>query len=418
MKYGTWALGALLYFGILALWAPERWAWSTVQTGTFVLAACCAVTAQRFPGGVPGVTLMAAAAWPLVQLAAGVTFSRGLTWMAALDWWTFTAVFLATVHLLSSRAAHNWFLRASVLGGALLAVIAVGQKYSSRGAVYWIFPSGFDDDVLGPFVNRNQFAAWIELLLPIALWLAATARRRRSIYGVAAAAMFSSVIASASRAGCALVLVETAAVLILLAHRNSRREAGLFARATQFTGLAAGGILVMGYNGLLDRLAGLHSEKLRIDALRASWQMLKDRPWMGSGLGTWPTAYPAYAGFDSGLVMNQAHNDWAQCAAEGGLPFLFLLILFAALLWKPALRSIYGVGIVAFLVHALLDYPMQQRPALAACFFAIAGAVYAGRNVTHPGRNHDLLRRVGRRTNGVSRRDKAGVQAPCTANSP
>ena len=87
--------------------------------------------------------------------------------------------------------------------------------------------------------------------------------------------------------------------------------------------------------------------------------------------------YPRYAGLDTGVVVNQAHNDWAQWAAEGGLPFLVVMILFAGLLCKPAFRSIYGLGVAAVLLHALVDYPMQQRPALAAWWFAMAGAVCA-----------------------------------------
>ena len=87
--------------------------------------------------------------------------------------------------------------------------------------------------------------------------------------------------------------------------------------------------------------------------------------------------YPRYAGFDSGSYVNQAHNDWLQWAAEGGLPFAILLAIFALLLWKPAVQSIYGLGTVAFLLHALVDYPMQQRPALGAWFFALAGAAWA-----------------------------------------
>ena len=57
--------------------------------------------------------------------------------------------------------------------------------------------------------------------------------------------------------------------------------------------------------------------------------------------------YPRYAGLDTGLTVNQAHNDWAQWAAEGGLPFLLVMILFAGLLCKPAFRSIYGLGVAA-----------------------------------------------------------------------
>src|SRR5262249_55809386 len=152
---------------------------------------------------------------------------------------------------------------------------------------------------------------------------------------------------------------------------------------------------VMGYQGLLDRLAAPGTENLRLDALRASLHMIAERPWMGSGLGTWSSMYPRYASFDSGLFMNQAHNDWVQWAAEGGVPFAVLFLFFAALLWNSLFRSIYGVGAMAFLLHALVDYPMQQRPALAAWFFATAGAAYAARNAARVNREDDLLRGVG-----------------------
>ena len=61
------------------------------------------------------------------------------------------------------------------------------------------------------------------------------------------------------------------------------------------------------------------------------------------------------------MILNQAHNDWLQWAAEGGLPFVLLFAIFTAFLWKRAVPSIYGMGTVAFLLHALVDYPMQQQ---------------------------------------------------------
>ena len=365
------ALTALLWAGILAIWAPERWPWAVVQVGVFALVAGSATLPNRMRPATAA--LLAGAAWPCAQLALGQTASRGQTWVAALDWWTFALVFFISTQVFEDRRAREWFVRAAALGGAALALIAVAQTYSSHGAIYWIFPSGYSEDVLGPFVNRNQFAAWIELLFPIGLWLAATSRQARALYAVAAAVMFSAVMASGSRAGCALVVLEAVAVLVLLRRRGHR------SRAIQFGALAAAGVAVAGYQSLPGRFAGAAGDALRWDAVRASVQMVRDHPWMGSGLGTWPSLYPRYAGVDYGLYMNQAHNDWAQWAAEGGLPLLLLMIFFAATLMKPAFRSIYGVGIGAFLLHALLDYPMQQRPALAAWFFLVAGAVYAGR---------------------------------------
>jgi len=54
---------------------------------------------------------------------------------------------------------------------------------------------------------------------------------------------------------------------------------------------------------------------------------------------------------------------------------LALMLGIAAWSVKPALRSLWGVGILSVWLHALLDYPMQQRPALAAFFFAWLGAL-------------------------------------------
>ena len=64
-----------------------------------------------------------------------------------------------------------------------------------------------------------------------------------------------------------------------------------------------------------------------------------------------------------------------QWAVEGGLPFLALLLGIAVWSVRPALRSLWGVGILSVWLHALVDYPMQQRPALTVFFFALLGAL-------------------------------------------
>ena len=116
--------------------------------------------------------------------------------------------------------------------------------------------------------------------------------------------------------------------------------------------------------------------------LRSSVQMVHDRPAMGFGLGTWSTAYPAYALYDDGSFVNQAHNDWAQWAVEGGLPLAAAMLIFALLLARLAWKSLWGFGLISLLLHSLVDYPMQQRPALAGWFFALAGVLAASGTVT------------------------------------
>jgi O-antigen ligase len=133
--------------------------------------------------------------------------------------------------------------------------------------------------------------------------------------------------------------------------------------------------LVVGYEPILHRFQEAAPYSMRADFLRSSLAMVKDRPLAGFGLGAWSTAYPAYARFDDGLFANQAHNDWAQWAAEGGIPMLAMMLAVLALLARPAMRSLWGLGLLAVFVHAFVDYPFQQRPALAVFFFAMAGAL-------------------------------------------
>ena len=398
---------ALLFYATLTLWVPERWAWSLFQVGVFLLAGWRVGRARSIRPTPAAATVAVAAAWPLMQVAAGGSVAGGETWMAALDWAAFLGVFLVAKDILSGQRERHWFLGAISLGGMTVAAAAVLQDYSSAGKIFWLFPSGYTEGVLGPFVNRNQYAAWVELLLPAALYLAAT-ERRRALYGAAAAILLGSAVAGASRAGSALAALEVFAVALALTARRAAPRRAVALWAVQFGCFAAIAIAVVGWQGLRDRLGTPGTEVLRMDAVRGSLAMIQDRPWLGSGLGTWARMYPRYAGLDTGVAVNQAHNDWAQWAAEGGLPFLVVMILFAGLLCKPAFRSIYGLGVAAVLLHALVDYPMQQRPALAAWWFAMAGAVCA-REAAANGAYDDVLRRTGRARRGIARADPAGL---------
>ena len=172
----------LLFYATLTQWVPERWAWSLFQLGVFLLAGWRVGRAGSIRLTPAAAALSVAAAWPLVQVAAGGSVDRGETWMAALNWATFLVVFLVAADILRGRRERHWFLGAISVAAMIVAAAAVLQYYSSAGKIFWLFPSGYTEGVLGPFVNRNQYAAWVELLLPAPLYLAATARRGPSYW--------------------------------------------------------------------------------------------------------------------------------------------------------------------------------------------------------------------------------------------
>jgi O-antigen ligase len=134
---------------------------------------------------------------------------------------------------------------------------------------------------------------------------------------------------------------------------------------------------VVGWQVTLQKFREPEPYRVRRELLFSSLAMTADRPWTGFGLGTWPSVYPAYARFDNGLAANHAHNDWAEWAVEGGLPFVALMAMLAIWSVRPALDSLWGIGVLAVFAHSLVDYPLRE-PALAALFFLMMGAL-AGR---------------------------------------
>jgi len=369
------ALASLLMASVLTVWIRERWSVSLFEAGILALAGAWSVRMMLHPYAIrvvpalvplSGVVLIG----PL-QLMTGQTVSRWETWNALLQWSTYGMAFGLGLQIGFSPTVRAPFRRAIFYFGFGLSVISILQFFTSPGKIFWLFDSGYHNDVLGPFVNHDHYAAFIELLLPIALFEALAEPRRTLLATAAAGTMLASVIAGASRAGSFLVIAESALVLFLASRRGlpgaQRALRFLVTFALLFTA-------IVGVTHLWQRFreADLYRERGRM--LIAAAAMTCARPWTGFGLGNFENAYPRYAVFDNGTLVDHAHNDWAEWAAEGGLPFAGCLLLMAACAVRPALRTIWGVGILSLFVHCLVDYPMQ-KPALALWVFVLMGAV-------------------------------------------
>ncbi|MGC9951916.1 MAG: O-antigen ligase family protein [Bryobacteraceae bacterium] len=375
------AVAVLLSYAVLSIWIEGRWAWGLAQLAVFAGIAVWAAGQLRRPSAVRGswwlAPLCAAPLWGLLQLATYRTVYRWATWNATLTWATWLALFFLALQMFEQPAARRWFLRFAVYFGFGLSVLSTVQMFTSDGKIFWLFPSGYKDFVLGPFVYRNQYAAFLETILPIALWEALRGRRLAFANCAMAAAMLASVVAGASRAGSMLMCAEVAAVL-LLAWWRGMTHAGAVARGfAAFGAIAVLLIGVAGWQTLRQRLSEPDALAVRHELVVSSLAMLHDRPGMGFGLGNWPRAYPRYALFDDGSFVNQAHNDWAQWAVEGGVPFFAMLLWLAAMALPAAWRSVWGIGLVSVWVHCLVDYPLQQRPGIGAWFFVLLGVLAA-----------------------------------------
>jgi len=358
------AFAALFFFAILTLWVPAYWPVTVFQVGIFALAAIAVLRARLSPPAFawPLVPLSFAVLWGLFQWLTGRTAYAIDTKLAILRWATFLCVFLIGISLFRDDAVRRWFRSAILWFAFIVAILATLQTFTSKGKVFWLFATPYTDSVMGPILYRNHYAAFIEAVLPIALFLALRRERDSVLYACMAAVMYASVVASASRAGTVLATAEIVLVPLLLwvLKRTTARTvaAALLPVGLLFVALTA----IVGQETVWTRFRNT-DPGIRRDLAVSSYRMVASHPWFGTGLGTWSTVYPRYAIVDIGAFANQAHDDWLEWTVEGGFPFAIMLATLFFWSLRPAFRSVWGLGVVAVFLHAIVDYPFS-RPAL------------------------------------------------------
>jgi O-antigen ligase len=371
-------LGSVLAWLVATVWSSDEWPWNLAQvtifllvTGTCLLALSGKVDATFRWTLAP---LLAVVCWGPVQIWLGISIYRYATWTAALAWGTYAGALWIALCVFTHANIARQFRTAAVVFAVVIAVEATVQKFASNGKVLWLIPARRPEAVMGPFLNYDHYAAFVELLLPMALWRAWKDRQRALAWLGAAAVLYGSVIASTSRAGSALVTLEVLIILwIILRHRTTNaRSRVVFALIA--AGLLVIAALVVGSSILLHRFAENDPLAFRRRTLLVSLRIIQARPWTGFGLGTWPSIYPAYSEYDELAFVNHAHNDWAEWAGDGGVPFAVLMGLVAVRAAWLSLQAPWGIGIVSVFIHSLVDFPLQ-RPTVMLWLVTILGCL-------------------------------------------
>ncbi len=377
----------LLAFATATVFVREAWALQCFQIGIYILLAVYLVIGffrkkEYVAGGIAPWLVYLIPLWGALQIFAHTTASSFETRQAVLRWGSLAGVFFLSQAIGHSTAARRNFLSAFLLFATGMAVLCVTQIVTSQGRVLWIFSSGYPD-VYATFQNQNNYAQFIELALPIALWRAVSEGKRAWRYGLASGVLYASVIASASRAGTAICTVELLTMLIIALMTLRNRKTGLPSRSTaavlvMVPVLAGAFTLAVGWQHVWDRFQGHDPFSGRREFLQAAVDMIEHRPWTGYGLGTFPEVYQQHAVKDFPFYANHAHNDWAEFAADGGLPFLLLVLVPFAMVIPTAVRHPWGIGLLAVMLHACVDYPFP-RPGVSGWIFALAGILYMTR---------------------------------------
>src|SRR6266478_3254188 len=250
------------------------------------------------------------------------------------------------------RTLEDWrgFVWFGMGFGFLVSLFAILQHLTSNGKLYWFREMRSGGLPFGPYVNRNHFAGFAELVLPLALVplvLGRVRRERWPVVGLFAVLPIGALFLSASRGG----IVSFGAELSVLA-------------------------MVM----ILRRESGK-----RASMRRDTWRIFLDHPFVGTGLGTLQLVYPPYESLYDGKIVNHTHNDYLEVLAETGLLGGMCCAWFLGVFWVQSLQrlrqfnhSFSGAlqlsGFLAcsgFLVHSLVDFNLHI-PANALLFFLMA----------------------------------------------
>jgi len=320
------------------------------------------------------------------------TISLDPYWTAAavLHLFSLLLFFFVFSALLNSAGRLRRLATLITVFGFLYAFYAILQMVLSPTKIYGIYESRFATP-FGSFVNRHNFAAYMEMVaaVPLALvFSGAIARDKRLLYVTAILLMLIALFLSGSRGGLVAFIVEVIVLLLFTTVQRTKRKFALQAAlvASLFVAMLAGAVFVGGDTSLT-RLAETASENDVTTGRSHIWAVaidsIKNDLPFGSGLGAFPIAYARYD-TTSGLErVEQAHNDYLQVAADMGVVgviigawFLYIFVRLGISIGKienPYRRAL-GVGAVVaccgILVHSLFDFVLHTT-AISVLFFVM-----------------------------------------------
>jgi len=322
-------------------------------------------------------------------------------------------LFLLLVNQFAAGRRRETFASVLLVFAFFLAVFAILQGLSFSGKIYWSWPAPRGSSPFGPFINRNHYAAWGLMVLPLA-WAKFSERRSRlelrAFWGLVVLVVGISILFSRSRAGLGLFLLAFPlyAWLSRPAQRGASRRVHperVHRERALALGLGVGLVLLAGVvtlavdsGALLARWPGvaqlfIHPESLdehRWQIWRDTWPMIRDHLWLGSGLETYGVLSDSYRSFYSNLRWLQAHNDYLQWLAETGLVGAGLAVWFLVALARSGAEKLRDAasgserrlvaaaltGCLLALLHSLVDFPLRI-PANALLFAALLAMIAA-----------------------------------------
>ncbi len=411
-----------IIFAPLAFAAVEPWAYVPLYAAFFLGAAAIYAKGENthavpiYKNLLPAVLLVALIG--LLQTSSqspvnGPAHLLFTTWRlstlnAVITWLFYAAVMYAAAKTIKTPAQLSRLLWVIFGMGVFIALMGTLQKSGDNHLVYGLRP--VRGDSFGPFVNRDHGAMFLAMagMCGLGLFFGGF----KPLFRHQSHTKLFDLLAVQF-----LKLVMLVAVIAGIVKTGSRGGLHSFVSAALFMGFVSSGflkrrsqkiaawlaliLLLAGYGVILNKykiLLGLEDDKLvssvtvRFSMYKSSWEMFKDFPVFGAGLGAVEHGFPLYAREDLTSVtkntVRNVHSDWLQLFLQaGGLGgLIYLAGLFGALYvfyrgWLRCrsftVKAVYGGalgGALAAMAHSFVDFGLLM-PANALVFYALLGAL-------------------------------------------
>ena len=283
--------------------------------------------------------------------------------------------------------------------GVVLAVAGIAQKAMWNGKIYGFWTPTQAGNSFGPFVNKNHFAGWMLMALPLAVgyfcarvargmrrvkpgwrnrfvWFSSADASETILVGFAVLLMALALILTMSRSGMLGLL----AALVISGWFVARRQATDSRRAIAAGYLIFVALAAAGWAGF-DRIAARFAESGaaeaggRLGIWGDTWRLARRFPIVGTGLNTYGVATLFYQTVDLNEHYAEAHNDYLQLLAEGGalvcIPAALVILAFAWTVQRQFREvsvesSDYWIrigavtGILAIALQEISDFSLQM----------------------------------------------------------
>ncbi|MEK6280434.1 MAG: O-antigen ligase family protein [Acidobacteriota bacterium] len=250
------------------------------------------------------------------------------------------------------------------------------------------------------FINKNHFALLIEMALGLTLGMVIGGGLKRQhllIYIAALLPMWAALGLCGSRGGLIAMMTQVVTAVLVLGvvqqdrHVEVRSKAARLVRSwpikfvllVLLIGGVVFGTLWLGGDRLattiehsFDQLAEAPDQTRegasRNEIWRTTWRMFTANPLVGVGMGAYWAAVPAFHDASGRLTPQEAHNDYLELLASGGVVGLAIVAWFVVVVVRRTRRNLRSpdrfrraaclgalIGITGVAVHSLLDFGLH-----------------------------------------------------------